>query len=152
MTMKMVKVFNLMANNAIKDKTEIVIYYDSEIYVYKYHKLQQTFLDEDFKRMEEEFVFGVDFLNFEVDVIPPEENKFLIKFNMRGLKDGREYLNLGYDKYGRDCVHLSNKCETASVQTRFTKSELQSIKVVREFLEDMNGKYELVEVDKYEIN
>ena len=143
--MKMINVFKLMADNVIKDKTEIVIYYDSEAYVYKYHKLYQTFLNEDSKRMEEEFVFGVDFLNFEVDLIPPEEKKYWIKFNMRGLRDGREYLNLAYDKRGYECVHLNSKYETSSIQTRFTKSELQSIKAVREFLEDMNGKYELVE-------
>lgn len=143
--MKMIKVFNLMANNAIKDKTEIIIYYDSEAYVYKYHKLYQTFLNEDSKRMEEEFVFGIDFLNFEVDLIPPEEKKYWIKFNMRGLRDGREYLNLDYDKPGYECVHLNSKYETSSTQTKFTKSELQSIEAVREFLEDMNGKYELVE-------
>lgn len=145
--MKMMNVLKLMADNRLKDKTEIIIYYDSEVYVYKYHKLYQTFLNEDSKRMEEEFVFGVDFLNFEVDVIPPEESRFLIKFNMRGLRDGREYLNLDYDKRGHECVHLNSKCETSSIQTRFTKSELQSIKAVREFLEDMNGKYELVEVE-----
>ena len=95
--------------------------------------------------MEEEFVFGVNFLNFEIDLIPPEEKKYWIKFNMRGLMDGREYLNLDYDKRGYECIHLNSKYETSSIQTRFTKSELQSIKAVREFLEDMEGKYELIE-------
>lgn len=146
--MKMINVFKLMADNAIKDKTEIVIYYDSEAYVYKYHKLYQTFLNEDSQRMEEEFVFGVDFLNFEVDLIPPKERKYWIKFNMRGLRNGREYLNLDYDKRGCECVHLNSKYETSSIQTRFTKSELESIKAVREFLQDMNGKYELVEEEE----
>lgn len=145
--MKMITVFSLMANNAIKDKTELILYSDSGSYIYKYYKLYKTFLNDDSQRMEEEFVFGVDFLNFEVDLIPPEEKKYWIKFNMRGLRDGREYLNLDYDKRGYECVHLNSKYETSSIQTRFTKSELQSIKAVREFLEDMEGKYQLIEVE-----
>lgn len=145
--MKMINVLKLMADNAIKDKTELILYSDSGSYIYKYHKLYQTFLNDDSQRMEEEFVFGVDFLNFEVDLIPPEEKKYWIKFNMRGLRDGREYLNLDYDKRGYECVHLNSKYETSSIQTRFTKSELQSIKAVREFLEDMEGKYQLIEVE-----
>lgn len=150
--MKMIEVFDLMAKKEIKHETQLIVHYDSECYEYKYHKLYQTFINDDYRRMEEEFVFGDDFLNFEVDLIPPKEKKYLVKFNMRGLRNGREYLNLDYDKRGDERVHLDDKCETLSMQTEFTKQELQSIQPVREFLEDMQGKYELVEVVENETN
>ncbi|MDZ5548239.1 hypothetical protein [Enterococcus cecorum] len=35
-------------------------------------------------------------------------------------------------------------------QTRFTKQEMQDIQLVREFLEDMQGKFELIEVEDNE--
>ena len=45
-------------------------------------------------------------------------------------------------------IHLGSPGNTNFVQTSFTKSEMKSIKTVREFLEDMQGKYELIEVDE----
>ncbi len=90
-----------------------------------------------------------DFLNYEVELIPPKEKKYLVKFNMRGLRNGREYLN--YDERDEH-VNLNDKCGTYSIQTEFTEDELQSIKPVREFLKDMKGKYELIEVEENEID
>lgn len=142
--MKMIDVFNLMAKDEIKNGTEIVFYYDFEAYVYKYHELYQTFLNNDSKRMEEEFVFGGDFLNYNVKLIPPKEKVYLVKFNMRGLRTGKEYLN--YDKQDGD-VSIYDDDQVWTFQTRFTEKELQDIKQVREFLEDMKGKYRLIEVE-----
>lgn len=138
--MKIIDVFNLMAKDEIKNGTEIVFYYDFEAYVYKYHKLYQTFLNDDFKRMEEEFIFGGDFLNYNVKLISPEEKKYLIKLSVRGIVD--TYLNC---RRNTGILFLSDSSEGQYFQTRFTEKEMQDIKQVREFLQDMEGKYQLIE-------
>ena len=88
-------------------------------------------------------------LNQEVELIPPKEKKYLVKFNMRGLDRGLAYLN--YTKL-RNCVIIQGKVDCVTYKTHFTKSELQTIQPVREFLEDMEGKYELIEVEGNEID
>ena len=83
-------------------------------------------------------------LNREVDLIPPKPKKFLIKFNMRGLKESEMYLNYQTEN---DYVFIDTTKPSLVYKTHFTKSELQSIRSVREFLEDMQGKYQLIEVN-----
>ena len=149
MTMKMIEVFDLMAKKEIKHETLLIVYSESVGYVYKYDKLYQTFLNDDSKRMEEDFVFGDDFLNFDVKLIPPKEKKYLVKFNMRGLKENEIYLNYQTEN---DYVFIHNSRQSKVCKTIFTKSELQSIQLVREFLKDMEGKFELIEVEDNEID
>ena len=134
-----------MAKKDIKHETLLIVYYESVGYVYKYHKLYQTFLNDDSKRMEEDFVFGDDFLNFDVELIPPKEKKYLVKLNIRWLPQPFEYLN--YFELGK-CVMIDRETGNESYKTHFTKKELQSIQPVREFLEDLDGKYELIEVEE----
>ena len=143
--MKMIEVFDLMAKKGIEHETQLIVYYESVGYVYKYHKLYRTFLNDDSKRMEEDFVFGDDFLNFDVKLIPPKEKKYLVKFNMRGWIERFSYLN--YDEKN-ESIELNTKQSRVFCKASFTKSELQSIQPVREFLEDMEGKYELIEVEE----
>ena len=143
--MKMIEVFDLMAKKEIKHETLLIVYSESVGYVYKYDKLYQTFLNDDSKRMEGDFVFGDDFLNFDVKLIPPKEKKYLVKFNMRGLKENYRYLNYIESD---ECAHINDKRCTAIDKTKFTKDELKSIQPVKEFLEDMQGKFELIEVEE----
>ena len=143
--MKMIEVFDLMAKKEIKHETLLIVYSESVGYVYKYDKLYRTFLNDNSKRMEEDFMFGDDFLNFDVKLIPPKEKKYLVKFNMRGLDNECKYLNYSNS---RKSVILNVKISNRAFQTRFTKSELQSIQLVREFLEDTEGKFELIEVEE----
>lgn len=145
--MKMIEVFDLMAKKEIKHETLLIVYSESVGYVYKYDKLYRTFLNDDSKRMEEDFVFGDDFLNFDVKLIPPKEKKYLVKFNMRGLKDDFRYLN--YYKV-IDGIEINGERCTDFAKTHFTKTELESIQPVREFLEDIKGKYTLIEVNSNE--
>ena len=147
--MKMIEVFDLMAKKEIKHETQLIIHYDSACRSFRYHKLYQTFLNDNYERMEEEFVFGGDFLNFEVELIPPKEKKYLVNFKL--LRSSKEGSFLSWEKchYG---VFLSIQEGTGDIKTHFTKSELQSIQPVKEFLEDMEGKYELVEAEDDEID
>lgn len=150
--MKMIDVLNMMAKGKIKEGTKLITDDDLDDYVYQYSELYQAFMDRYMNGVEDDFEIDKDFLNLEVELIPPKPKKYLVKFNMRGLRKGREYLNLDYDKRGDERVRLEDKCETLSMQTEFTKQELKSIQPVREFLEDMQGKYELVEVVENETN
>lgn len=150
--MKMIEVMIKLANGEIKDQTILKIYdHAGTLYPYTFEGKYNSFYSNTKYRRELGGYFKIsgDFLNFEVELIPPKEKKYLVKFNMRGLRNGREYLNLDLDYDKRDeRVHLDDKCETLSMQTEFTKQELQSIQPVREFLEDMQGKFELIEVEE----
>lgn len=149
--MKMIEVFDLMAKKEIKHETLLIVYSESVGYVYKYDKLYRTFLNDDSKRMEEDFVFGDDFLNFDVKLIPPKEKKYLIKLNVRGLLTIRNYLNY-YNDGIKQWNELGSKSGGGFYQTCFTKQEMQDIKLVREFLDDMQGKFELIEAEDNEID
>lgn len=150
--MKMIDVFDLMAKGEIKEGTKLKIDDVLDDYAYQYSELYEAFMDRYMNRVEDDFEIDKVFLNINVELIEPKPKKYLVKFNMRGLRKGREYLNLDYDKRGDECVHLDDKCETLSMQTEFAKDELQSIQPVREFLEDMEDKYELIEVEENEID
>ena len=98
---------------------------------------------------EDEEMITQPFLNLEVELIPPKEKKYLVKFNMRGWIERFSYLNY-YEK--NESIELNTKQSSVFCKASFTKSELQSIQPVREFLEDMEGKYELIEVEDNEID
>lgn len=146
--MRMIDVLIKLANGEIKDGSilKIVNEYD-ELYRYEYHNLYRGFENEVGDRIEEHFFLDNDFLNFDVKLIPPKEKKYLIKVNIQWFDKDFAYLN--YDKQ-RNCVIIYTKFENITYKTHFTKSELQSIKPVREFIEDMQGKYKLIEVEENE--
>lgn len=145
--MKMIDVMIKLANGWIEDQTTLKICDPHVSHTYTFEGKYNSFYSNTKYRRElgGHFKTSGDFLNYEVELIPPKEKKYLVKFNMRGLRNGREYLN--YDEHS-GYVSLNNKCETSSIQARFTKKELQSIQQVHEFLEDMKGKYELIEVEE----
>ena len=141
--MKMIDVLNMMAKGEIKEGTKLITDDDLDDYAYRYSEVYQTFMDRYMNRVEHDFNMDKDFLNIEVELIPPKEKKYLVKFNMRWLPQPFEYLN--YFELGK-CVMIDRETGNESYKTHFTKKELQSIQPVREFLEDMQGKFELIEV------
>lgn len=147
--MKMIDVLNMMAEGKIKEGTKLKIGYKIYDYIKDYTESENcSFVNQEDDRAEfledNEFI-TTDFLNLDAELIPPKPKKYLVKFNMRGLKEKYRYLNyIKMDEF----VHINDdKCVTY-VKNRFTKDELQSIQPVREFLEDMEGKYELIEVEE----
>lgn len=143
--MKMIDVLNMMAEGEIKEGTKLIVSDGFQEFEYEYIKRYLTFVDEDLDELDERFNIEENFLNREVEMIPPKEKKYLIKINIRGLDKYFRYMNY-VKKY--EYVKVGDKVQTASHQTRFTKQELKSILPVREFLEDMEGKYELIEVEE----
>lgn len=144
--MKMIEVLNMMVKGEIKDKMILDVYdHTGDIYTYTFDEKFKAFYDECDEEMANDFEISNKFLNYEVELIPPKPKKYLVKLNIRGLKGHFRYLNY-YKK--NDSIEINSKRCTDSAKTHFTKDELQSIQPVREFLEDMEGKYELIEVDE----
>lgn len=144
--MKMIDVLNMVAKGEIKDKMILDVYdHTGDIYTYTFDEKFKAFYDECDEEMANDFEISNKFLNYEVELIPPKPKKYLVKLNIRGLKGHFRYLNY-YKK--NDSIEINSKRCTDSAKTHFTKDELQSIQPVREFLEDMEGKYELIEVDE----
>lgn len=148
--MKMIDVFDLMAKGEIKEGSKLKIGGNTYSYIDTYTDDSGycSFVNEEGYTdtfLEDEEMITQSFLNLDVDLIPPKEKKYLVKFNMRGLKENYRYLNYIESD---ECAHINDKRRTNIDKTQFTKQELKSIQPVREFLEDMQGKYELIEVEE----
>lgn len=135
--MKMIEVFDLMAKKEIKHETQLIIHYDSARCSFRYHKLYQTFLNDNYERMEEEFVFGDDFLNFEVELIPPKEKKYYLRLDE---DDSFSYINLTmYAAY-----EAETKDEFFGYKTKFTQEEIDESMLLK-FIEQHGIKEEVEE-------
>ena len=143
--MKLIDVFVKQANKEIKEGT-ILRVPDEGLFgkksAFEFEFYEGSFYGEEMLSVEDLYPLDTDFLNREVELIPQEEKEYLIKMNVRGLPVSCEYLN--YLKLVKGVV-LSGRSEAYGYKTRFTKKEMQDIKQVREFLEDMEGKYQLIE-------
>lgn len=152
--MKMIEVLNMMAKGEIKEGAQLKI--GGNVYSYIDTYIDDSgycsFVNEEGYSdtfLEDEEMITQPFLNLDVELIQPKEKKYLVKFNMRGLEERFRYLNY-IEKYSY--VHINDDIRTVMDKTKFTEQELQSIQPVREFLEDMEGKYELIEVEDNEID
>ncbi|MCJ0570764.1 hypothetical protein MMJ61_00910 [Enterococcus cecorum] len=145
--MKMIEVLQKVANGEIKDQTTLKIYDPHVLHTYTFEGKYNSFYSNTKYRRELGGYFKIsgDFLNYEVELIPPKEKKYLVKVNIKGLI--KELTVLNYQRLTGK-IHLGSPGDTNFVKTSFTKSEMQSIKLVREFLDDMQGKYELIEVEE----
>ncbi len=152
--MKMIEVLQLISEGKIKDQTTLEIYNPiDKLYTYTFNGKFKAFYSNTKYGEELSYYFKLNdkFLNFEVELIPPKEKKYLVKLHIKGLLNIRNYLNY-YNDGIKQWIELGNDLIQGFYQTRFTKQEMQDIKLVREFLEDMEGKYELIEVEDNEID
>ena len=146
----MIDVLIKLANGEIKDQTTLEIYDSINIlYTYTFNGESKAFYNKDKWELSNHFEINDKFLNSDVKLIPPKEKKYLVKLHIKGLLNIRNYLNY-YNDGIKQWIELGNDLVQGFYQTRFTKNELQSIQPVREFLEDMQGKYELIEVEDNE--
>ena len=151
--MKMIEVFDLMAKGEIKEGTKLVIGGNVYSYIDTYTDDSGcSFVNEEGYSdtfLEEEEMITQPFLNLEVELIPPKEKKYLVKLTIKGINDEHTYLNRNRQK---NVIFLSDSFEGQYSQTKFTKQEMQDIQLIREFLEDMQGKFKLIEVEDNEID
>lgn len=144
--MKMIEVMIKLANGWIEDQTTLKIYDPHVSHTYTFEGKYNSFYSNTKYRRELGGYFKIsgDFLNYKVELIPPKPKRYLIKVNIKGLI--RELTVINYHRLLGKIV-LGSAGDTNFVQTNFTKSEMQSIEPIREFLEDMKGKYELIEAE-----
>lgn len=135
--MELINVLILMAEGKIKEGTKL------EFDGYEYEFSEDHFENDRGDWLEDVHEISASFLNLEVELISPKK-KYLIKLTIRGLNDENTYLNRNRKK---NIIFLSDNFEGQYSQTKFTKQEMQDIQLIREFLEDMEGKYELIEVE-----
>lgn len=146
--MKMIEVLQKLANGEIKDQTTLKIHDPVDtLYTYTFNEKYKSFYSntEYSRELGGYFKISGDFLNREVELIEPNPKKYLIKLAIRGLNDENTYLNRNRKK---NIIFLSDNFEGQYSQTKFTKQEMQDIQLIRELLEDMEGKYELIEVEE----
>ncbi|MEO5301504.1 hypothetical protein [Enterococcus cecorum] len=150
--MKMIDVLNMVAKGEIKDQTTLKIHDPvNTLYTYTFNGKYKSFYSntEYSRELGNYFKINDNFLNAEVELIPPKPKKYLVKVNIQGLHEDFAYLN--YSEL-QSYVVIDSKFDFERCRTHFTKKEMQSIKPVREFLEDMEGKYTLIEVEDNEID
>lgn len=144
--MKLIDVFNMMVEQKIKKDTMLLIVTPSGK-EYKYEYDNWYFVDDYARGISYMLDINVDTLQYEAKLVEQKEKEYLIKINVKGLKEDETYL-----KYytSQNVVALNAATQTRYAKSHFTKSEMQSIKPVKEFLEDMEDKYELIEVNNNE--
>ena len=144
--MNIIEVLKKVPNGEIKDQTTLKIYDPHVLHTYTFEGKYNSFYSNTKYRRELGGYFKIsgDFLNYEVELIPPKEKKYLVKLTIRGINDENTYLNRNRK---RNVIFLSDNFEGQYSQTKFTKQEMQDIQLVREFLEDIEGKYKLIEVE-----
>ena len=77
--MKMIDVLSLWAKGKIKEDTKLIVPDVFEEYEYKYRKIYRAFVDEDLDYLNERFNIDGEFLDWEVRLEQPSEQKYYIK-------------------------------------------------------------------------
>lgn len=140
--MKIIEVLNMIAKGEIEKGTKFIL--GDNLYIFNGDRFKAG----NFYLGGRIFLNARD-LNREVDLILPKPKKYLIKLTIKGINDENTYLNLNRK---RNTLFLSDNYEGQYYQRKFTTQEMQDIQLVRELLEDMEGKYELIGVDDNEID
>ncbi|CAI3407339.1 hypothetical protein CIRMBP1218_01540 [Enterococcus cecorum] len=139
--MELINVLNLMAEGKIKEGTKL------EFDGFEYEFSEDHFEDDSGNWLEDVHDISASFLKLEVELIPPKEKKYLVKLKFRGLLTIRNYLNY-YNDGIKQWIELGDDLGKGYYQTRFKMKELQSNKLLNDFLKDLQGKYELIEVEE----
>lgn len=137
--MKIIEILKKVANGEIEKGTKFIL--NDNLFIFN----GRMFESNELTYLENCIFLNEKDLNKEVELIQPMKKKYLIKVNIKGLI--KELTVLNYQRLTGK-IHLGSPGDTNFVKTSFTKSEMQSIKSVREFLKDMEGKFELIEVDE----
>ena len=114
--MKLIEVLQKVANGEIEKGTKFIL--GDNLYIFN----RDRFRAGNFYLDGRIFLNARD-LNREVDLIPPKEKKYLVKFNMRWWIERFSYLNY-YEK--NESIELNTKQSSVFCKASFTKDELQS--------------------------
>lgn len=137
--MKIIDVLNMIAKGEIEKGTKFIL--NDNLFIFN----GRMFESNELTYLENCIFLNEKDLNKEVELIQPMKKKYLIKVNIKGLI--KELTVLNYQRLTGK-IHLGSPGDTNFVKTSFTKSEMQSIEPIRAFLEDMQGKFEMIEVEE----
>ena len=139
--MKMIEVLVKQANKEIGHGTILRIL-DEKLFgkrtrtTFEFKFIEDNFYHEEGLTLEDLYSFDTDFLNSEVELIPQEKKKYLIKVNVRGLAASCEYLN--YLKPVKGIV-LSGRSQSNGYKTRFTKKKCKTLNKSVNFCKTWKG-------------
>lgn len=140
--MKMIDVLNMMAKGEIKEGAKLKIGYKIYDYIKDYTESENcSFVNQEDDRIElledNEFI-TTDFLNYDVELIPPKEKKYRLKLYK---EDDLSYVTCcSYDNdFNYD---LSDKNEICEFITKFTQEEIDNDKFLK-FVEQHGIKEEV---------
>lgn len=77
--MKMIDVLSLLAKGEIEENTTLIVSNGVKEFEYKYRKDYRNFVGEDLDELDERFYIDENFLNLEVRLEQPSEQKYYIK-------------------------------------------------------------------------
>ena len=115
--MKMIDVLNIMAEGKIENDTKLIASTDLVDYEYRYSTGYHTFFDKYSNRIEGGFFLDKDFLNLEVELIPPKPKKYYLRLN----KDN-DFSYVNWDK--RSSYEFATSCDYFGYKTKFTQKEI----------------------------
>lgn len=131
----MIDVLNMMAKGEIKEGTKLITDDDLDDYAYRYSEVYQTFMDRYMNRIEDDFFLDEDFLNIEVELIPPKPKKYYLRLDE---DDKFSYIN----KKVRFSYELASKSGCTDYKTKFTQEEIDESMLLK-FIEQHGVKEEV---------
>ena len=138
--MKMIDVFNLMAEGKIEAGTKLIVSDGLEEFEYKYRKDYRSFVDEDLDELDERFNIDENFLNRGVRLEQPNEQKYRIK-----LPHSEFYVGFARSKEGEKEIIPNSRSSISELiiqtaeknglmfKTQFTEQDLVEIKEMQPY-------------------
>lgn len=127
--MKMIDVLNLMAEGKIGEGTKLIVSDGFQEFEYEYIKRYLTFVDEDLDELDERFNIEENFLNREVRLEQPNEQKYRIKLPYSEL-----YIFLCKDEDDEIKIYTFEK-DTPIIEIFIRAAEACRLKYKTEFTE-----------------
>ncbi|MCJ0554170.1 hypothetical protein MMJ53_05225 [Enterococcus cecorum] len=148
--MRLIDVFDLLAEGKIEDGTtiEFISRYGKRV-ICEYDIFLNCFVDDTGTNVLCHYEINKEFLNTAIDYIPPGGERYFIRLKCSWFRKSCNYINYNVNT---NELFLGEKANSITTKTRFTKFEMEEIAPLREFLADMKGKYELIEVEDDEID
>lgn len=139
--MKMIDVLNMMAEGKIKNDTKLIASTVLDTYEYKYSTGYRRFFNKYFNEIEDDFSLDEDFLNIEVELIPPKPKKYYLRLH-GGTSNFKDYVNRHNENFGLHSYIIDDDEECNGYYTKFTQEEIDNDKLLK-FVEKYGVKEEV---------
>ena len=137
--MRMIEVLNMMAEGEIKNGTKLIVIDgrdERNEFIYDDYN-NGIFIDDDGVDLNVYYFLDYEFLNYEVELIPPKPKKYYLRLDK---DDNCSYINKNvYFSY-----EVANKSEHNNYKTKFTQEEIDG-SIFLKFIEQYGVKEEVEE-------